>query len=123
MRPRQCEQAKALREDERLRFLAWRAIEPDEACETCGGAGTRVYGSTATFWGGIGGAAMTNGICDKCWGSGNKVRTWLNLKSLRSDQQSRINCLKAEVKGLQAECTRLRVVARWNAERRASEVV
>lgn len=42
----------------------------DAACPQCSGSGIKLYGSTATWRGGIGGAAMTNDVCDKCWGSG-----------------------------------------------------
>ncbi len=68
------------REDEHARMLSWRDIEPDEFCETCGGSGTRVYGSTATWRGGIGGQALTADVCDKCWGSGNKHRAWPSMR-------------------------------------------
>lgn len=52
--------------------LEWRGIEPDNACPECGGAGVRAYGSTATWRGGVGGQAITNDVCNKCWGSGKK---------------------------------------------------
>lgn len=44
-------------------------------CVKCNGLGSRTYGSTATWRGGIGGAAMTTAVCDKCWGSGSD-RPW-----------------------------------------------
>jgi 8-oxo-dGTP diphosphatase len=31
---------------------------------------------------GVGGSAMTPGVCDKCWGSGDNARPWANLKEL-----------------------------------------
>lgn len=46
--------------------LRWRGIEPGEECPECGGSGWIVYGSTATYMGGIGGAAMTPGACNVC---------------------------------------------------------
>lgn len=62
-------------------FLFWRGIRSEEdACETCQGSGLRVYSSTATWHGGIGGAAMTRDVCDKCWGSGDKTRPGLNQR-------------------------------------------
>lgn len=47
-----------------------------EPCESCGGHGVRVYGSTATWRGGIGGQAMTTYVCDVCWGSGDQINHW-----------------------------------------------
>lgn len=65
------------------RFLAWRGIEyGNEACPTCGGAGSRSYPSSAGWMGGAGGQAITSGVCDKCWGSGDASRPWLNLRTL-----------------------------------------
>ena len=60
------------------RFLDWRGV--DDPCKACGGTGYLVYGSTSTYWGGIGGAAMTKGVCNKCWGSGEKDRPWPSHK-------------------------------------------
>jgi hypothetical protein len=36
-------------------FLNWRGIEKGNECDSCGGSGIRVYSSTATWKGGIGG--------------------------------------------------------------------
>ena len=58
--------------------LEWRGI--DSPCPTCTGTGYIVYGSTSTYWGGIGGAAMTKGVCNKCWGSGDSEVTWPSHK-------------------------------------------
>ena len=63
-------------------MMYYKGIE--NPCPTCGGLGTRAYGSTATWYGGIGGQMITQGICDKCWGSGDKDKTWTNLRVLRS---------------------------------------
>lgn len=63
--------------------LEWRGIEPDAACQECGGAGIKAYGSTATWRGGIGGQAITNDVCDKCWGSGDRYRPWPSHRLLR----------------------------------------
>ena len=57
-------------------LLSWRGLIDGEQCENCGGSGVVAYGSTATWRGGIGGAAMTNDVCDKCWGSGDKFKPW-----------------------------------------------
>lgn len=72
------------RDEEYERFLSWRGIDRfsgDVPCKPCGASGIRVYPSTATWRGGVGGQALTNGICDKCWGSGNSEKPWLNLRS------------------------------------------
>jgi len=59
-------------------MLRFRRINPGDECETCHGSGVVTYGSTSTWRGGIGGCAMTDGVCDVCWGSGNKCRLRAN---------------------------------------------
>lgn len=59
-------------------FIEMRGVQTP--CRRCQGLGTYAYGNTATWHGGIGGAAMTNGICNWCWGSGDDIYHWLNLK-------------------------------------------
>ncbi len=54
----------------------WRGVLPEHACDRCGGSGTKAYGSTAMWGGGIGGQMIIAGPCDKCWGSGDKDRPW-----------------------------------------------
>jgi hypothetical protein len=49
-------------------------------CDKCEGFGIRMYGNTSTWRHGIGGAAMTNGVCDQCWGSGNSSKPWPSHK-------------------------------------------
>lgn len=62
-------------------LLAYRGIKPYETpCRVCYGFGVILYGSTSTWRGGIGGAAMTYGVCDKCWGSGVEARPWPSHK-------------------------------------------
>ena len=50
--------------------------EPEDRCTSCSGHGKRTYGSTATWRGGLGGQMMTNGVCDGCWGSGDRHNPW-----------------------------------------------
>lgn len=57
-------------------LLDWRGIDLEDACGGCAGAGIKVYGSTATWRGGIGGRALTSDVCNECWGSGNKHKPW-----------------------------------------------
>ena len=69
-----------LRDKLYVRFLDYRGLAVDEACKCCSGSGVRVYANTSAWRGGIGGQAMTTDVCDKCWGSGNKNKPWLNLR-------------------------------------------
>lgn len=60
-------------------------------CTLCNGRGVRLYGSTATWRGGMGGAAMTWDQCDMCWGSGDMGRPWPSIRELeakRSDWEA-----------------------------------
>jgi hypothetical protein len=69
--------------DMRQRFLEWRNIyDEKDVCNECGGSGIKSYSSTSMFGSGCGGQIVTSGVCDKCWGSGNKNEPWLNLKKL-----------------------------------------
>lgn len=52
------------------------------ACPKCGGMGERMYGSTSTWHGGIGGMSMTNGTCDVCWGTGRTDKKGPNLRDI-----------------------------------------
>lgn len=69
--------------------LEWRGI--DAPCTNCGGSGYVVYGSTATFWGGIGGCTMTKDVCDKCWGSGDAHRPWPSHKEFSALKEAEKN--------------------------------
>ncbi len=68
------------RAEERLNQAAldWRGI--NTPCGDCGGRGSKAYPNSAGWAGGIGGQAMTSGVCDKCWGSGDAEKTWANLR-------------------------------------------
>jgi len=71
------------------RMLQLRNINVDSVCVICHGYGTRVYSNTSTWRGGIGGQAMTTGICDQCWGSGDREHPWTDLRTLneRTNEQ------------------------------------
>jgi hypothetical protein len=71
-------------------FLDWRGISPEECCPKCSGSGWRLYSSTSTWRGGIGGAAMTNGVCNTCWGSGSISRKWTDLRKMESQMRERV---------------------------------
>lgn len=44
-------------------------------CGECMGSGIKTYPNTTTWRGGVGGQALTPGVCDGCWGSGTD-RPW-----------------------------------------------
>ncbi len=69
-------------------FLDWRDIRT--VCEGCHGSGHLLYGNTSTWRGGIGGASMTSGVCDHCWGSGDADNHWTDLRKL-DDQRREMN--------------------------------
>ena len=72
---------KELEGDWRQQALA--ILDIEEPCGTCGGiAGRRIYGSTSTWRGGIGGAAMTEDVCDKCWGTGDLANKGRDLREM-----------------------------------------
>lgn len=56
-------------------------------CPDCTGLGTKAYGSTATWSGGVGGQAITGGVCDKCWGSGDAHVKWPSHRRMRTLEQ------------------------------------
>ena len=70
-------------------FVAHRGVETP--CNECSGLGTKTYGSTATWHGGAGGQAITVGVCDRCWGTGDEHRKGVNLRAMRASEQTRIN--------------------------------
>jgi len=71
----------------RAEFIEFeRGVPPDDWCKDCSGTGVQLYGSTATWHGGIGGAAMTHDVCDKCWGSGSASKPWLSHRLLQRQQ-------------------------------------
>jgi len=66
-----------------LKFLRWRNIESiEDICGSCKGSGVRTYGNTTTWRGGIGGQMLTSDVCDKCWGTGSKIKVGVDLKKL-----------------------------------------
>ncbi len=86
-------------------------LDIENPCPKCGGRGKRAYSSTATWHGGIGGQAITNGICDECWGSGDLNNKWLNLRTLETNfkdkvQQAREDERKKIGKWLREPCTK-----------------
>lgn len=70
-------------------------------CKKCNGFGVRTYASTSLWRGGIGGSAMSKGVCDGCWGSGDANYSWLNLREVESELRK----LKEEIAHLCGENT------------------
>lgn len=64
-------------------LLAVARILRGVACPACQGHGSRAYGSTATWHGGIGGQQISDGVCDVCWGTGRTDRTGVDLRKLQ----------------------------------------
>ena len=61
------------------------------ACPRCKGKASIAYSNTATWRGGMGGAALTSDICNLCWGTGRSDKTGTDLKALLvyQDNQAR----------------------------------
>jgi hypothetical protein len=69
---------------EQIRALAEPESTPGKVCASCGGAGRRMYGNTATWHKDqeVSGQAFTLDICDRCWGSGDEANPLPNLYEL-----------------------------------------
>lgn len=76
-------------EELRCRMLDWRGIQSGDECRTCDGSGRRIYGSSATWRGGMGGQMITCDVCDTCWGSGDRFRPGTDLRRLRNEESAR----------------------------------
>lgn len=64
-------------------FLDWRGIQ--EACSECQGSGQKSYPNTSTWRkSGRSGQAITNDVCDKCWGTGDARRAGTDLRALEA---------------------------------------
>jgi len=54
-------------------------------CPKCNGRGKIVYSNTSTYMHGIGGQALTEDLCEVCWGSGRKDQIWTNVRELKKE--------------------------------------
>jgi cell division protein FtsB len=79
----------------------------DGACDACNGIGSRMYANTATWRGGLGGSAMTTGVCNKCWGSGSQDKPWPSWRAIEGDRRN-AHRVSEERTALEAENARLR---------------
>ena len=84
-------------EDAAMRIVAFARYAHGVACESCSGHGRRSYADTTGWRGGIGGQAITAGVCDRCWGSGRSDRMGVDVRRMES-----------EFAALRAENTRLK---------------
>lgn len=66
---------------------------PERPCPACKAQGYKWYGSTATWRGGIGGQAMTQGVCDTCWGSGDLDYPGYNIREAEAKVAQRVESL------------------------------
>jgi hypothetical protein len=66
-----------------------------DLCQACEGLGVKTYATTATWRGGIGGAAITVDVCDSCWGSGASSKPWLNLRLVRDNLQKAVEKVRS----------------------------
>lgn len=73
------------------------ARDIETPCMKCQGMGSRAYGSTATWHGGMGGASITSDVCDHCWGSGDEHRHWTDLRRLKSGEDHRVHLRAGEL--------------------------
>lgn len=78
--------------------LEWRGVE--DPCTQCCGTGYRAYPNTAGWSrsGGASGQAITRGVCDECWGSGEKHIKGVDLRALAK----KMRALEARVAELEA---------------------
>lgn len=75
---------KQLQDGLHARFLEWRGIDHETApCEICAGSGVRSYPNSSGWRNRPAGQAVTSGVCDKCWGSGDPARPGANLRQLQ----------------------------------------
>lgn len=66
----------------RLRSVAY--MLAGIGCAQCYGTGERVYPNTTGWRGGAGGQAITDGVCDSCWGTGRTDRKGADLRRISS---------------------------------------
>lgn len=86
---RRVEGLESQRDDVYDNMLRWRGVDRgagDEPCKRCSGSGIAAYSSASTWRGGISGQVITSDVCDKCWGSGNAEKPWVNLRKLESHE-------------------------------------
>lgn len=66
------------------KMLSRRGLETANLCRGCDGWGVKTYGTTSTWHDAIiSGQAMTDDVCDMCWGSGNADRPWPSHRFLK----------------------------------------
>lgn len=84
-------------EDEALALAGVARIFAGHGCTACGGQGSRAYGSTSSWRGGIGGQSITSDVCDRCWGTGRSDRTGPDLRAIERE----LRTLRAKVRAME----------------------
>lgn len=54
-------------------------------CPECGGTGYKGYANTSTWRHSIGGNAITEDVCDVCWGTGRNDIKGIDLRKARNE--------------------------------------
>ena len=80
-------------------ILQYRGV--DFPCKRCQGLGVRAYGDTSTWRHGIGGQAITGGVCDECWGTGDINRKGYDLRGAEAENTR----LREELDGVRRLCS------------------
>lgn len=69
-------------------LLGYVRVVSGVGCPECRGVGQKAYSSTATWRrGGIAGQAITNDVCDVCWGTGLQNQKGVDLRRLMTLQR------------------------------------
>lgn len=92
------------REEAFTMVLLSRGVEAGDECQECYGLGTRSYPNTSTWMRGIGGQLPTNGVCDACWGTGDRHKAGADLRRIYAVERS----LRSQVSRLQKRVNELR---------------
>ncbi len=80
-------------------MLDRRNIQAGDECDRCGGWGVTTYGNTATWLGGIGGSTITDDVCDRCWGSGNRHKPWPSRRASHPPEARHQQALETAIAG------------------------
>lgn len=112
------------REEVFAELLRSRGVETP--CKTCIGTGRRMYGSTSTWRGGMGGCTCTQDVCDRCWGTGDENERGANLRAARdaverARRESAVEYLASHLGCGIGDCARYVVMLAELAEKQANK--
>lgn len=60
-------------------------------CSGCEATGRKCYPNTSGWFGGVGGCAITQDLCDTCWGSGDEEYPFRNLREMTERYEARVS--------------------------------